>query len=107
MLELPDDEGVGPISVKGRANTDSLGDLHGAVSEFLTLVITSGKASPAFIGAAITFLKNNNITADPARNAKLAELSNSLAERKRKGMTRAQVQEASEAFEGIMGGFPQ
>ena len=107
MLEPEDDEGVGPINVKGRANTDKLGDLHGAVSEFLILVIQSGKASPAFIGAAITFLKNNNITADPARNAKLAELSNSLAERKRKGMTKAQITEASDAFESIMGGFPQ
>lgn len=93
--------------VAGKASQDALADLHGNVAAFLNAIVLTGKASPAFIGAAITFLKNNSITADPATNAALANLSATLAARKNKGMTRKQVGEAEEAFASIMGGFPQ
>lgn len=78
------DECVGPIEATSRATEDKLGILHGIVAEYLTLKLASGKATAAEVGAAITYLKNNSITADPATNAALANLKGTLANRKRK-----------------------
>lgn len=99
------DEGVGPIVVEKKATEDHLGILHGVVAEYLTLKLSSGKATAAEVGAAITFLKNNSITADPSTNLALSNLSRTLAERrtKRGGLTKQGEVEADEAFRAVMG----
>jgi len=103
--ELDDDEGVGPISAEGKANEDKLATLHGVVAEYLTLCIMSGKAAPAIVGAAITFLKNNQITADPATNAAIAGLTQTLRERRNRkgGLTKEAAAEAERQFADLMG----
>ena len=65
------------------------------------------KPSPALLSAAIAFLKNNNITADPATNAALAGLAETLQKRRTKagGLTRAAMEEASGHFDAILGGM--
>lgn len=100
-----DELDVGPIEVSGRASEDKLGDLHGVVAEYLTLAIRSGNASPAIIGAAITYLKNNSITASPSQNAALSKLSQTLQERRNKKglLTRQAAQDAESAFSDLMG----
>lgn len=106
MSEL-DDEGLGPLTrPEAKASEDALGILHGVVSEYLTLKLLSGKATAAEVGAAITFLKNNNITASPSQNAALARLSQTLQERRDRkgGLTKQAEAEANEAFSTIMGG---
>lgn len=100
-----EDEGVGPIAVPaGAASEASLGSLHGIVAEYLSLKLATGKATAAEVGAAITFLKNNSITADPTKNAALANLRGTLANRKRKGaLTPSEAREATGQFEAMMG----
>ena len=101
-----DNDGVGPIEVASRATEDKLGTLHGIVAEYLTLKLASGKATAAEVGAAITYLKNNSITADPATNAALANLKGTLANRKRKGnLTPAEARAATEQFDSMLGGM--
>ena len=102
-----EDEGLGPIEVKGKASEDKLADLHGVVAEYLTLAISSGKATPAVLGAAITFLKNNSITADPATNERINALRETLkAKRDRKGgLTTKVADEAESHFNALMGGM--
>lgn len=104
--ELDDDSGVGPIAKPTvKATSDALGVLHGIVAEYLTLKLATGKATAAEVGAAITFLKNNSITASPATNAALGDLSRALQEKRSKGggLTRQAAKEAEEAFTGFMG----
>lgn len=105
--ELDDDSGVGPISPPAvKATSDALGVLHGIVAEYLTLKLATGKATAAEVGAAITFLKNNAITASPATNAALGDLSRALQEKRDKrtgGLTKQAEKEATEAFSGFMG----
>ena len=99
-----DNDGVGPIEVASRATEDKLGTLHGIVAEYLSLKLATGKATAAEVGAAITFLKNNSITADPATNAALANLKGKLANRKRKGnLTPAEACAATEQFASMLG----
>lgn len=100
-----EDDGVGPIAIpEGKAPEAALASLHGIVSEYLTLKLASGKATAAEVGAAITFLKNNSITADPATNEALAGLGRTLANRKRRGsLTADERQEATSAFDAVMG----
>lgn len=62
------------------------------------------KPSPALLGAAIAFLKNNNITADPAENAALRDLSSKLAARRKGKIPQAALDEAAEAFTNIHAG---
>lgn len=102
-----EDDGLGPITAEGKASEDKLATLHGVVAEYLTLAIASGKASPTILGAAITFLKNNSITADPATNQALSDLKAKLAERRDRkgGLTKKVAQEADEAFGALMGGM--
>ena len=105
-MEANDDTGVGPIEVVNRATEDKLGTLHGIVAEYLSLKLATGKATAAEVGAAITFLKNNSITADPATNAALANLKGTLANRKRKGnLTPAEARAATEQFDSMLGGM--
>lgn len=91
---------------EGKASENSLAVLHGIVAEYLTAKLMTGKATAAEVGAAITYLKNNSITADPATNAALAGLSETLkARRDRKGgLTPAAAKEAEDHFGALMGG---
>jgi len=82
------------------ASEQKLGKLHEQVATALTeqvagymkpVVNAEGeevgeelvRPSPALLTAAISFLKNNNITADPTENAALSELNKKLAERRK------------------------
>jgi hypothetical protein len=79
-----------------KATEAALAELHGVVAEALTGALRPGvletetgtinvAPSAAHIMAAITFLKNNNITADASSNAALTELSDSLQKMRSKG----------------------
>ena len=91
------------------ASEKVLGELHAAVATALTeqvkgyLVVEDEvekevKPSPALLGAAIAFLKNNNITADAEDNAALRELGESLKARRQKKLPPAMLDAAAEAF---------
>lgn len=68
------------------ATDKALGELHATVARVLTSAISSEEVpSAAVLSAAITFLKNNNITASPTDNAELAELNRKLVERRKEG----------------------
>lgn len=111
--DLSPDDGATP----GAATEEALGELHAAVANALTSVIRDGMpmldkegeevrvpASAAHIGAAIAFLKNNNITASPSRNKDLAALKSTLAgKRKRKELNPRALDEAQETFERMQG----
>lgn len=101
-----DDEGVGPISATTKASEDSLGKLHGIVAEYLSLKLMTGKATAAEVGAAITFLKNNSITASASKNEALERLSKTMAERRTRkgGLTPMAAAEAEQAFGDLMSG---
>ena len=60
------------------ASEELLGRLHDAVAEDLLNKVTSGDATPAEISAAIKFLKDNNIEADPTPDSTLDKLSEAL-----------------------------
>lgn len=99
-----DDVGIGPIEASSRATEDKLGTLHGIVAEFLSLKLSTGKATAAEVGAAITFLKNNSITADPTTNAALNNLKGTLANRKKRGtLSPAEARQATAQFESMIG----
>lgn len=75
-----------------KASEEALGDLHAAVAVALKEAINPqaevGKpaiASAAHLAAAITFLKNNSITADPSTNQGLSDLRKDLAEKRQQG----------------------
>ena len=111
-MEEQEDQGVGPLAIpEKRATEGSLASLHGVLAEYLTLCIASGKPPPAIVGAAITFLKNNSITADAETNEKLAALKDTLAAKRKRGggLTRSDMQAADAAFGDLMGnmGLPQ
>ena len=96
------------------ANEKVLGTLHEAVAGALqeqvegfteVEVLPDGterekkvRPSPALLGAAIAFLKNNNITADPTGNAEMANLKEALAKRRSKRSTAAELDAAAELF---------
>ena len=72
-----------------KATEAALAELHGAVATTLTAAMnmTSEDGIPvpppaAHIMAAITFLKNNNITADASSNTELIALQKALAEKR-------------------------
>lgn len=102
-----------------KATESALGALHAAVAEALTEVIENGvtlvdkegnevksPASPAYLGAAIAFLKNNNITADPDTNAGLSTLREKLAQR-RSRLSSKELQDAADEFAASNGSFMQ
>ena len=93
-----------------KATEAKLAELHGAVADALTTVVKVEEPSAAHIMAAITFLKNNNITADAESNAALSELSKQLAEKRKtqKGkLSPESLQEAAAVFERDLPGFIQ
>ena len=83
------------------ANVDLLGQLHVAVAEGLLKRITSGEATAADFGAAITMLKNNSITAQPEGDSALADLKR-LMEERNKGRKPVLPDPYAEAPPGLM-----
>ncbi len=70
------------------ASDKELGALHATVAKVLTQAISGEECSAAVLSVAVTFLKNNNITASPTDNAELAELNKQLAQRRAQGKER-------------------
>jgi hypothetical protein len=104
-----------------KATEDELGALHGAIARSLTTVITAGveevvgkgedavvvkgPASAAYFAAAITLLKNNNITAAQGNHA-LDALKQALANKKNAKapvLTKQSLEEAAELFGDMHG----
>jgi len=100
------------------ANAKTLGELHEAVAEafseqvkgYVEEVVEGDKViertvrpSPALLGAAVAFLKNNNITADPETNEALKGLSEKLAARRKGKISPAALDAAADAFAAHMG----
>lgn len=56
------------------------------------------RPSPALLGAAIAFLKNNNITADAEDNAALRELGQALQAKRKRKLPQAALDEAAEHY---------
>lgn|SRR6188474_3216413 len=97
----------------GKATEDALADLHGAVAEQLTAVISGGSvvgvnedgtpikvtAPAAYFAAALAMLKNNNVTADPGLNKGLSDLRKKLAERRDEG--KAKMADATSRTDAI------
>ena len=84
---------------KNAASEDALGELHATVAQVLTSAIQGEEVSAATLSVAVTFLKNNNITADPSSNAELAELTAALAARRKDGKGKLkEMQMAEEQF---------
>lgn len=93
--------------------------MHGAIAKGLTEVLTNGvvldvvegepvkgPASAAYYMAAITFAKNNNITADAGTNAELDELTKALQARRqtsKAAMSRKTIDAAVTQFERELG----
>jgi hypothetical protein len=107
-----------------KATEDDLSTLHGAVAQALTAAITDGvkvvvrgkgdtpdeveevPASASYFAAAITFLKNNNITAARG-NAELDALKAALENRRSKPtLTPAALDEAAALFGAHHGDHP-
>jgi hypothetical protein len=105
------------LPTAGTATEEELGTLHGTIARTLTDVCAGGAvvldaegepvrvtAPAAYIGAAIAFLKNNNITASPTKNKDLAALKDTLAKkRQRKELTGRTLKEAGDEFERMQG----
>jgi hypothetical protein len=84
---------------KNAASEDALGQLHATVAQVLTSAIQGEEVTAATLAVAVTFLKNNNITADPSSNAELAELTAALAARRKDGKGKLkEMQMAEEQF---------
>lgn len=104
-----------------KATEDALATLHGAVAEALTAAIAVGKVemagielavppSAAHIMAAITFLKNNNITADATSNAELSDLAAALSKTRQsaKGrLSKSTIDAVAEQLDRDLGGLMQ
>ena len=99
------------------ASEQKLGELHEAVANafseqvkgFVEVDEETGaekviRPSPALLGAAVAFLKNNNITADATQNEALVGLGKALAARRRKQLPQAALDEAADAFAYSVGG---
>jgi hypothetical protein len=87
------------MMAKNAATEDALGELHATVAQVLTSAIQGEEVSAATLSVAVTFLKNNNITADPSSNAELAELTAALAARRKDGKGKLkEMQMAEEQF---------
>lgn len=65
------------------------------------------RPSPALLGVAVTFLKNNNITADPDTNAALGELKDKLAARRKGKISTATLDAAANDFSERFGNVLQ
>lgn len=60
------------------ATEELLGRLHDAVAQKLLDKVEAGDATPAEISAAIKFLKDNNIEAEPTPDSTLTKLGDAL-----------------------------
>lgn len=65
------------------------------------------RPSPALLGAAVTYLKNNSITADVEGNAALRTLNDNLAARRNKRIPQAALDAAADAYSERFGGTLQ
>jgi hypothetical protein len=59
-----------------KAKAAELEELHGGIANLLNRLVSSGDLDATRL--AITFLKNNGITSDPAQDAALGELRETL-----------------------------
>ena len=91
------------------ANAKTLGELHEAVARELKEQVNGYeeqtekgvklvRPSPAVLGAAIAFLKNNNITADPEHNSALKDLRDKLADRRNRKLPQAALDDAADQY---------
>ena len=117
-MQEVDEPDLTPVSPAGAATEEDLGGLHAGVCRALTEVVTEGvpivdkdgevvgkaPAPAAYLGAAIAFLKNNNITASPSKNKDLAALKEALGKkRQRKELKPRDLQAAADEFERMQG----
>ena len=97
------------------ASDKTLGELHEQVAQALSEQVVgyeeqteegtrTVRPSPALLGAAIAFLKNNNITADPEENAALRDLGDKLKARRSKRIPQASLDAAADDFANRFGG---
>ncbi len=107
-----------------KATEAELATMHGEIAKGLTQLLRDGvpvvikgeegdkvmnvPASAAYYMAAITFAKNNNITADAGSNKELDDLTKALQERRlasKQRMTKRTVEAVAEQFERDLGDF--
>lgn len=62
------------------------------------------RPSPALLGAAIAFLKNNNVTADADENTALKTLRDTLQAKRKKSASASALDEAAMAYATSVGG---
>lgn len=67
-----------------KATVDDLGELHAVLAQVIKDKLRSDESSAAWAAAAITFLKNNKIEADPSANEGLLSLEKTLAARRQR-----------------------
>ena len=100
-----------------KATQAKLAELHGTVARVLSNRLTAAErddegnevegteglaCSTADIGAAITFLKNNSITADIEKNAELSELEKRLTEtRQKRKLSGSDLAKAAADFDNV------
>ena len=103
------------------ASEKQLGDLHKEIANAFTeqvagydepIINAEGedtgvtkkvRPSPALLAAAVTFLKNNNITADANKNTALIELNEALAAKRKGRASQATLDQAAEAYANAQG----
>ena len=64
--------------MSNKASAELLDALHGVVAEKLKARIMSGEATAADFGAAIKFLKDNGVEADPLKSPAVTSLADSM-----------------------------
>ena len=67
-----------------KASVDQLGELHSVLATVIKDKLQGEESSAAWAAAAITFLKNNKIEADPSANEGLLSLEKTLAARRQR-----------------------
>jgi len=97
------------------ATEEALGVLHKELAIALTqevkgIVVKDDEGtrvvrSASMIGAAVAFLKNNNISCDPSENAELTNLSKALAARRkgRAAISQSALDEAADQYANSVG----
>ena len=99
-----------------KASEEALSELHGEVARALTKIVQASDeagnplVSAAHLAAAIGFLKNNNVTADPASNQGLSELDAALKRKRSENKGRINQRELAAAalqLERDLPGFMQ
>ena len=97
------------------ATEEALGNLHKELAIALTQEVkgtlvedekgTRLVRSASMIGAAVAFLKNNNISCDPSENAELANLGKALSARRkgRAAISQHALDEAADLYAASVG----